>query len=91
MLILENGLADAQDKYRADFIKEHLYWVHQAISEGADVRGYFHWSLLDNFEWAHGFGPKFGLYAVDRQTMQRTPRPSAQVYADICKNNRIEI
>ena len=91
ILILENGLADEEDKYRADFIKEHLYYIHKAIKEGVDVRGYFYWSLLDNFEWAEGYGPKFGLYAVDRQTFKRTPRPSAQVYADICKNNKVEV
>jgi len=68
-----------------------LYYIHKAIKEGVDVRGYFYWSLLDNFEWAEGYGPKFGLYAVDRQTFKRTPRPSAQVYADICKNNKVEV
>ena len=91
ILILENGLADEEDKYRTDFIKEHLYWIHKAIKEGVDVRGYFYWSLLDNFEWAEGYGPKFGLYAVNRQTFKRTPRPSAAVYAEICKNNKVEV
>ncbi|MEK7067671.1 MAG: family 1 glycosylhydrolase, partial [Patescibacteria group bacterium] len=85
--ILENGLADAADARRADFIRDHLRYVRQAISEGIDVRGYFHWSLLDNFEWADGFEPKFGLYQVDFKTFKRTARPSAKVYAEICKNN----
>jgi len=85
--ILENGLADAADRQRADFIRDHLRYVHQAIQEGIDVRGYCHWSLLDNFEWADGFEPKFGLYKVDFKTFKRTPRPSAVVYAEICKNN----
>lgn len=85
--IMENGLADAADAERADFIRDHLSYVHQAIVEGIDVRGYFYWSLLDNFEWAHGFGPKFGLFAVDRKTFARIKRPSADVYADICKKN----
>lgn len=85
--ILENGLADAADARRADFIREHLRYVHQAIQEGVDVRGYFHWSLLDNFEWADGFEPKFGLYQVDFKTFRRTARPSAKVYAEIAKNN----
>ncbi len=91
ILILENGIADAEDKHRADFIKQHLYCVHKAITEGIDVRGYFHWSLLDNFEWAEGYSPKFGLYAVDRRTFERTARPSAKVYSDICANNRIQV
>ena len=89
--IMENGLADKEDKYRVEFIKEHLKYIHQAIQEGADVRGYFYWSLLDNFEWAHGYAPKFGLYKVDRKTFERTARSSAAVYADICKNNQMII
>ncbi|MFA6393598.1 MAG: glycoside hydrolase family 1 protein [Patescibacteria group bacterium] len=91
ILILENGVADAKDQYRKDFIVDHLKWVHKAISEGVDVRGYFHWSLLDNFEWADGYGMKFGLHAVDRKTFKRTPRPSAKVYAEICERNGVEI
>ena len=87
---MENGLADSGDKYRAEFIKDHLKYVHQAIKEGMDVKGYFHWSLLDNFEWAAGWKSKFGLYEVDRETFERKPRPSAKVYADICKNNRVK-
>jgi len=91
IIIIENGLADAKDEKRADFIRQHLKYVHKAISEGMDVRGYFHWSLLDNFEWAEGFGPKFGLYGVDRKTFKRTARPSVKVYAEICKNDRVVI
>ena len=91
IFILENGLADAKDEKREDFIKDHLAYVHQAIEEGVDVRGYFYWSLLDNFEWDKGFEPKFGLYEVDRKTMKRSPRPSAVVYKDICKTNKVEI
>ena len=90
IIILENGLADIEDKYRTDFIKDHLYYVHQAIQEGVDVRGYFYWSLLDNFEWAEGFWPKFGLYEVDRNTMERKMRPSGEVYARICQSNQID-
>ena len=87
--VLENGIADAYDKLRPDFIKDHLAYVHKAIAEGVDVRGYFYWSLLDNFEWAEGYWPKFGLYAVDRKTFKRMARPSAKVYAQICKNNEV--
>ncbi len=89
--ILENGTADAADKHRERYIKEHLRYVHQAIADGADVRGYFHWSLLDNFEWSFGYEPKFGLYTVDRETFTRTPRPSAEVYKKICKENAVEV
>ncbi|MDD5489564.1 MAG: glycoside hydrolase family 1 protein [Candidatus Moranbacteria bacterium] len=90
IFITENGLADAEDKKRAKFIKDHLYCVHKAISEGADVRGYFHWSLLDNFEWDKGFWPRFGLVEVDYKTMERKIRPSALEYAKICKNNHLQ-
>jgi len=55
----------------------------------ATESGYFHWSLIDNFEWSHGFEPRFGLFEVDYQTFERKSRPSAQIYADICRNNRI--
>jgi len=88
--ITENGLADKDDKKRIEFIKKHLYWTHRAISEGVDVRGYFYWSLLDNFEWDEGFWPRFGLAAVDRKTMKRTVRPSAKEYGKICKNNNFK-
>lgn len=87
--ITENGLADRGDQHRSWYIKNVLENVHKAIAGGVDVRGYFHWSLIDNFEWAHGFHPRFGLYEVDYQTFERKGRPSAEFYADICKNNRI--
>ncbi len=89
IFIMENGLADKKDNQRKYFIIEHLKYVHKAIEEGVDIRGYFYWSLLDNFEWDKGWAPKFGLYEVDRQTFKRTARPSVKVYADICKNNKI--
>ena len=85
--ITENGVADAEDVKRKDFIKDHLFWVHKAISEKANVRGYFHWSLIDNFEWGRGFEPRFGLIEIDFKTLERKPRPSAFYYSEICKNN----
>ena len=88
---MENGVADDSGGVRSTFIKEHLEYVHKAIEEGVDVRGYFYWSLLDNFEWAHGWGPKFGLYSVDRETFKRTARPSAKVYAKIARTNKVEV
>lgn len=85
--ITENGLADAEDKQRVWFIKETLKNVHRAIGEGIDVRGYLHWSLMDNFEWDKGFWPRFGLIAIDYATQKRIPRESAFVYKDICLDN----
>jgi len=89
--ITENGLADAKDKKRAKFIVEHLEWIHKAIKEGIDVQGYFHWSLLDNFEWDKGFKPRFGLIGIDYKTLRRMPRNSSKIYGKICKENAIKI
>lgn len=87
--ITENGLADSKDVNRAWYITEVLKSVAEAIKEGADVRGYFHWSLLDNFEWAEGFTMKFGLFSIDRTNWKRIARPSTKVYAEIAKNNQV--
>jgi len=82
--ITENGLADAHDQYRRWWIEETIIAMERAISEGVDLRGYFHWSLLDNFEWQDGWWPKFGLIEVDRKnSMKRKPRPSALWYAKL--------
>lgn len=90
VFVTENGLADAQDEKRESFIVRHLYWMHKAITEGCDVRGYMHWSLLDNFEWAEGYKWKFGLIEVDRErNLERRIRSSALSYADICKKGEI--
>jgi beta-glucosidase len=89
--VFENGIADAQDEKRAKFIKDHLSFMHKAIKEGVDVRGYFYWSLLDNFEWDKGFWPRFGLVEIDYKTLERHIRPSAYEYAKICKNNKLEL
>jgi beta-glucosidase len=88
IIITENGLADAADKNRAWYIQKILENIKLAISEGVDVKGYLHWSLLDNFEWADGFWPRFGLVAVDYQTKKRTIRNSARIYAKIIEDSR---
>ena len=87
--ITENGLADAADIKRAKFIKDHLYWVNRAIHDGVDIRGYFYWSLLDNFEWARGFNPRFGLVEMNYDTLERRIRPSAYEYKKICESNSL--
>jgi beta-glucosidase len=86
--ITENGLADADDSRRANFIRDHLRAVEKAQAAGADVRGYLHWSLLDNFEWSEGFAPRFGLVEVDYKTLKRSIRPSAYVYKAIIEQAR---
>jgi beta-glucosidase len=83
--VTENGIADASDAKRVRFIPRHLAEVASAIADGVDVRGYFHWSLLDNFEWAEGYEPRFGLVEVDYVTQERRPRESAHVYARIAR------
>lgn len=88
--VTEHGLADADDSRRSWFITESLKHLHNAISDGVDVRGYLHWSLLDNFEWDKGFWPRFGLVEIDYKTQKRTIRPSAHVYKKICESNVLE-
>jgi len=87
--ITENGLADKDDNKREKFIKDHLKWISKAMKEGINVKGYFHWSLLDNFEWDKGFWPRFGLIEVNFKTMERKIRLSARVYAKICQENKL--
>ncbi|QQS16008.1 MAG: glycoside hydrolase family 1 protein [Candidatus Moraniibacteriota bacterium] len=88
--ITENGLADRSDTLRQEFLTRALASVHRAIEDGAEIKGYLHWSLLDNFEWDKGFWPCFGLIAVDRTTQNRTVRESARYYAKICHANELE-
>jgi beta-glucosidase len=87
--ITENGLPDADDDQRPRYLLTHLAQAQHAIAEGADVRGYYHWSLTDNFEWAEGWALRFGLIALDEKTQVRTPRRSAQLYTDIIRANAI--
>jgi len=89
LYITENGFSDAADNRRPRAILEHLAMVHRAIREGIPVRGYLHWSLVDNFEWNNGWGVRFGLIEVDQQTQRRIPRPSASMYGEICRANAI--
>lgn len=90
VIVTENGVADAVDSRRAHFIEEHLAALHKALDEGVAVEGYCHWSLLDNFEWAEGFTPRFGLYEVNYQTFARTPRASALRYAEIIHSKGLD-
>ncbi len=85
IMITENGLADKDDEQRRWWIEETIIAMERALSEDVKVLGYLHWSLLDNFEWAYGYWPKFGLIHVDRETMKRTVRPSAKYYAEQIK------
>ncbi len=88
LLVSENGLADSSDSQRKWWLGQTMGALEYALEQGVDLRGYLHWSLLDNFEWAYGWWPQFGLVHVDRTTMKRTIRPSARVYADYIKRHK---
>ncbi len=93
--ITENGVAynenleqgKLEDHNRIKFLKDYLFQVHKAIVEGVNIKGYFVWTFMDNFEWAEGFAKTFGLVHIDRNTLKRTPKLSAEWYSNLCKKN----
>jgi beta-glucosidase/6-phospho-beta-glucosidase/beta-galactosidase len=89
ILITENGIADRDDTMRAKFLVDHVQALLQARDEGAQVWGYTYWSLIDNFEWAKGLTPKFGLYGVDRTTKARTPTKGVAAYQAIIQAGKV--
>jgi beta-glucosidase len=89
ILVTEHGVGIQDDALRAKFIPDALKGLKSAIDEGIPVKGYMHWSLLDNFEWVFGYRPRFGLFAVDRSTFKRTAKPSAAVYGSIARANSL--
>ncbi|MDD5348042.1 MAG: family 1 glycosylhydrolase, partial [Candidatus Omnitrophica bacterium] len=88
--ILENGICTDDDARRWVYIRRHLESVARAMQRGVDVRGYFYWSLIDNFEWDQGFAPRFGLCEVDYTTYQRIVRESARKFARVCSTGVLE-
>ncbi len=98
LMITENGAAFADpvgedgvvhDADRIDYVRRHLAAVVRAVEAGADVRGYFLWSLMDNFEWAYGYSKRFGMVHVDYDTLRRTPKDSARWYADLIRTGEL--
>lgn len=89
VLVTENGVGIEDDRVRVRYIDEALAGLHRCIADGVDVRGYWHWSAMDNFEWLFGYGPKFGLMAVDRNTQARTFKPSALRLREIASANAL--
>jgi beta-glucosidase len=89
ILITENGVADDHDELRPDYLRNHLGAVIDAIAEGIDVRGYLYWTAWDNFEWAEGYTKRFGLFRVDRDTQERLAKPSAELFAEICRTREV--
>jgi beta-glucosidase len=99
LMVTENGAAFADvpepdgrvpDPERVAYLREHLAAVHAAIAAGAPVTGYYVWSLLDNFEWAHGYSKRFGIVSVDYATQRRTPKDSAHFYASTARSNAVD-
>jgi beta-glucosidase len=89
VLVTENGIGTDEDARRIAYTTTALEGVARCIADGVDVRGYVHWSLLDNFEWVLGYGPTFGLVAVDRESQERRPKPSASWLGGIARANAI--
>jgi beta-glucosidase len=100
LVITENGCAypdgvsadgKVHDAARIDYVSKHLVAVHAAIQAGADVRGYYLWSLMDNFEWAWGYSKRFGMVHVDYDTLVRTPKDSAYWFGAVVAANAVEV
>jgi beta-glucosidase len=89
ILVTENGIEDATDRIRPRYMAQHIHAMWRGINFCWPVKGYFYWSLVDNFEWERGWTQRFGLWALDTETQLRTKRPSADLYAEICKSNSL--
>lgn len=99
IVITENGMSGhdwvgtdgaIRDHYRIDFLKRHLGELNRAICDGVPVRGYFHWSLMDNFEWSEGYRHRFGLVHVDYTSLRRTPKSSGEWFGSVIRANGFE-
>lgn len=89
IFITENGICDKHDRLRARYIYDHLYQIKRLIDEGIDVQRYYHWTLMDNFEWIEGLSGRFGLIEVDFDTQARKIRKSGEFYAEMSKNKGV--
>ena len=89
IIVTENGVADRDDSMRPEHIRRHLQITSEAIADGLDIKGFYHWSLMDNFEWAEGYDQRFGLYHVDFDTQTRTLKESGKEYQSIVKAHRL--
>jgi beta-glucosidase len=89
MIVTESGIATEVGARRAEVVVRDLEQISRVRQAGADVRGYYHWSIYDNFEWSYGFVPHFGLYTVDHTTYARTPTLGATVYGEITQGRKL--
>ncbi|HSQ38668.1 MAG TPA: family 1 glycosylhydrolase [Anaerolineales bacterium] len=87
ILVTENGIEDINDRIRPRYLAQHIHQMWRGVNFNWPIKGYFHWSLVDNFEWERGWTQRFGLWALDPETQKRTKRPSADLYAAICHEN----
>ncbi len=87
IIVAENGVESDDDKIRPRYIAQHVHQMWHAVNFNWPIKAYFHWSLVDNFEWERGWTQRFGLWALDTATQKRTKRASADLYAEICKEN----
>ena len=90
VMVTENGIATDDDSRRIAYTEGALRGLHACISDGINLLGYQHWSALDNYEWASGFGPTFGLIGWDRETFERTPKPSSRWYGEVARAGQLE-
>lgn len=91
VFVTENGTCDRHDSFRSQYIYDHLYQISLLVGEGVPVQRYYHWSLMDNFEWAEGNEPRFGLYAVDYETQARSARESARFFSEIARRRAVSV
>ena len=89
LIVTENGIEDAEDRLRPRYTLEHLHQIWRAVNFNFPVKGYFHWTLVDNFEWERGWTQRFGLWELDETTQARRKRGSGDMYAEICRENGI--
>ena len=87
IIVTENGIEDSSDSLRPQYIVEHIHKLWRAANFNWQIKGYFHWSLVDNFEWDRGWSQRFGLWGLDLETQERIRRPSVDLYEAICKTN----
>jgi beta-glucosidase len=87
LIVTENGIECADDHIRPRYLAQHIHQIWRAVNFNWPVKGYFHWSLVDNFEWERGWTQRFGLWELNPSTQERSKRPSADLYAEICREN----
>ena len=90
VIVTENGIENADDSLRPEYLADHLYQLWRAWTTNLPVTGYYHWSLVDNFEWERGWTQRFGLWGLDLETQKRIRRSSVDFYEQICKKNYLD-